>query len=627
MSATYTNGAIRALLHSVDTSTSVPQESFIPLRRFEPGDPITVEIRDSDLDVSELADVVDFEVTTSSGMTATLQAVETDVHSGLFRGRFFPVLSNQDAGRADALPVGPGDDLEISYLDTENTDQGIPWARRVALEQVVWSDPELRLHSTRSQAIADLKKDASAEENLTGQEVFKPRYDLVQERPSEPTDTGTFVLGGPLQVEVLWPTKAKSPQSSLQVYAQTSSGREMWQSDETSGADLAFDTEVPGTVVVTTIPTLAGSGRPELPPAYRGTLYVGEKPIGAAVDSGTFTFNIPARLAALPEESWANEDVIYDMEERGDEYYLALRPNDTIYLGFRYEDQDGNEQWMTGSYSIQGDGLFDVMDRRYTEIVSDAFVGDSVYLRVIDPTQDLTESKDRLEISVQVDRLDKGPASQALPTEYTVELVETLSHSGFFRNPVKILHVDDPIAAEEPNAIPVQYGDVVRFLYGSGSQQIALDVNVNLGSDGAVQSFTKRFKDQDIAVKTQFSIAEAYFEMAKKHRSLADAEEKKAKAQNKPARSADSLRALARKGINTGKKILEEALRDFPDNEIKAQADYLLAELELEVANETVNERMKERSYQTAIVRFGNIVSDYPDSEYARRRNTKKPDL
>jgi outer membrane protein assembly factor BamD (BamD/ComL family) len=624
MSATYTNGSVQALFHEIDTSEDVPKESFIPLRRFEPGDPITVKINDPDHDVSDLADVLDFEVTSSSGLKVTLQAVETEEHSGIFQGRFFPVVGGDMAGREDAIQIGAGDDLEVSYLDSENTDQGIPWQRRVTLEQVVWSDPELRVLSTQSQLIdesADTGKSRKKEEpDLLGQEVFKPRYDLVQERPTDPTDTGTFVLGGPLQAEIVWPTHAKSPESSLELYVQTSAGREMWQQEE---GGVPFDIEVPGTVLITAWPSAPG-GAGALPPAYRSLIQAGEKPLGSPLDVGSFAFNIPARLASLPDESWASEEVIFDMKERGDEYYLAVRPNDTIYVGFRYEDKDGVEQWLTGSLSIQGDGLFDVMDRRYTEIVSEAFVGDSVYLRVIDPTQDLTEEKGRLELAVSVQRLDKGPASKELPTDYSLELVETLSHSGIFRNPVKILHVDDPAAESELNAIPVQYGDLVRFTYGSGSQEITHELQVNLGSDGTVQSFTKRFKDPDIAVKTQFSIAEAYFEMAKKHRSLAEAEEKKAAQQNKPTRAADSLRALARKGINTGKKILEEALRDFPDNSIKAQADYLLAELELEVANETVNERMKERAYQSAIVRFGNIVSDYSDSEYAPKAQYKK---
>ena len=40
------------------------------------------------------------------------------------------------------------------------------------------------------------------------------------------------------------------------------------------------------------------------------------------------------------------------------------------------------------------------------------------------------------------------------------------------------------------------------------------------GADGQVLPFTKRFKDPAIAVQTQFTVAEAYFELAKRHRDL-----------------------------------------------------------------------------------------------------------
>ena len=117
--------------------------------------------------------------------------------------------------------------------------------------------------------------------------------------------------------------------------------------------------------------------------------------------------------------------------------------------------------------------------------------------------------------------------------------------------------------------------------------------------------FTKRFTDPAIAVQTQFTVAEAYFEMAKRHRVLGQ----------------DSL---ARREILQGKKLLEEAIRDYPDTEARAQADYLLAELALEFANDAKNEDIQKKHYADAVTRFTDIVATYPDSPYAPKAQYKK---
>jgi TolA-binding protein len=117
--------------------------------------------------------------------------------------------------------------------------------------------------------------------------------------------------------------------------------------------------------------------------------------------------------------------------------------------------------------------------------------------------------------------------------------------------------------------------------------------------------FTKRFKDQDIAVQTQFMVAEAYFELAKKHRGL-------------------KQESLARREIAHGRKMLEEAMRDNPDSKFKAQGDYLLANLSLEFGSLAENVDEKNRNYNEAVTRFTDIITSFPESEYAPKSQYKK---
>ena len=67
-----------------------------------------------------------------------------------------------------------------------------------------------------------------------------------------------------------------------------------------------------------------------------------------------------------------------------------------------------------------------------------------------------------------------------------------------------------------------------------------------------------------MAVKTRFLMAEAMFEMAKHHRKLKKME-------------------LATAEIAKGKRILEEAMRDYPGTKHVVQGEYLLANLAQEI--------------------------------------------
>ena len=106
-----------------------------------------------------------------------------------------------------------------------------------------------------------------------------------------------------------------------------------------------------------------------------------------------------------------------------------------------------------------------------------------------------------------------------------------------------------------------------------------------------------------MAVRTNFLMAEALFEMAKSHKALKGAD-------GKP----DKEKAiLAKEEIAKGKRVLEEALRDYPNTSLKAQGEFLLANLSQQLED-----------YQTAVSQFSTVISRYPDSEYAPKSYYQK---
>jgi TolA-binding protein len=154
--------------------------------------------------------------------------------------------------------------------------------------------------------------------------------------------------------------------------------------------------------------------------------------------------------------------------------------------------------------------------------------------------------------------------------------------------------------------IGVPYGATITLRYTDrDGRKLDRELSVFKGSDATVMPFTKRFNDASIAVQTQFTMAESYFELAKKYRALKEDE-------------------TARRTIAQGKKLLEEAIRDFPKTEFRAQADYLLANLAFEEAEQTVLPEKRSQLYREAVTRFGDVISGNADSEYAPKSQFKK---
>ncbi|OPX22008.1 MAG: hypothetical protein B1H04_05665, partial [Planctomycetales bacterium 4484_123] len=600
--ATYGNATISAcFVEYTMTGSGERRARYIPMRRFGPADKIQVFISDPDMDVSDKLDTVRFTARSSEGRQVELTALETEKHSGVFIGAVFPVAGRPQ--RKSELTVRPGDDVILTYLDKENTDPGIPWRRSCVIEQVYFKKPQLWVYNVTSEPLEQAPKapagkapQALADEDI---EIVPPSRRLVVTRPPQPEPAGPVaaIIGAPLVMELIFPTIAKSPESTAVIYVQTSSGRKAF--GKPLGPD-EFDINVPGTIKVEARP--GDLGRIDPPPGYldviiqnkRAELLRGGDSF-SALDDGRFSFTVPMELAKLPDRSLATGE-LEEEPGRRERPKLAIKGDDEVFIGFKYTDSGGQARWIVRRVRLDADAFFHVADRRYRKTITALYVGQKAYFRVIDPRRDTSDHPDRLEIEL----------SSASGATRRLKLTETFSHSGVFKGLVKFTYAGVK-AAGEPDAMPVKYGDVVTAAYtptGKG-KPIGRRLEIFKGSDGLVLPFTKRFKDTQMAMRTQFMIAEAYLELAKRHRELGE----------------DSA---ARREIAQGKKLLEEALRDFPQTEARAQTEYLLAELALEFANDAKNPKLKRKFQDEAINRFTNIVATYPDSEYAPKAQYKK---
>ncbi len=613
MTATFNDATVEAcFVESVLVGDGRREAIYIPMRRFCVGDALTLFVNDPDMDVSDKKDQVDLEVRSSAGAKTKVKALETENHSGIFLAKVFPVAGEPQ--RDVELNVGPGDDVEIIYMDTENTKPGIPWPRKAVLEQAGKGDAELRVYSATSRMLDEneLANPPKVARNarIRDEEVRVTRT-IVARRPKDGStdNVATTLIAAPLMIELLHPAAALSGESEAVIFVQTERGR---QAAGVATAPDAFDIRVPGTIRLAARP----GNFPHIDPpvGYRSVTIEGNRYARSALDDGRFSFVLPMELAAVPSDSpaVAAEKRARAAEKAGTQRHnrayeeniappvLAVSGDDTVYIGLRHTDAEGKTlRWQVHTVKLTSDPWLHILDRRYAEELAAVHVGEILYPRVIDQILDTSDNKESVVMKVS------GMAGE--PRE--IPLTETFGHSGIFKGALRLTFAGDTEVPAGEGDLPVSYGDTLHFSYeapgGRVEGPLEWDVTVFKGADGSVAPFTKQFKDPDIAIQTQFTMAEAYFEMAKKHRELGQKD-------------------LAKKEIAQGRKLLEESLRDSPKSEARAHADYLLAELSVQFADETEDPDAKIRHYRDAVNRFTEIVANYPEGAYAPKAQFKK---
>ncbi|MEI6635024.1 MAG: tetratricopeptide repeat protein [Planctomycetota bacterium] len=600
LTATFTNAEVSAAFVEFLEHNGVRRTRYVPMRRFAPGDTVKVFIGDPDMDISPEPDRVSFTVRAGRGKPVKVEALETDVHSGVFIGTVFPVAG--EPTRDTELKVATGDDLFMTYVDRDNTDPGIPWERTSLVEQSGADEPELRVYDVASRPLDDKEQAAIAQNQAVGrrfEEWVAVTREIVAVRP-ETAGVGikpaSILVDGPLLVEVLAPAAAKSAESETVIYVQTAAGRQKLGREV---SDEEFPLDAPGTIRLERRPGDVGGVLP--PPGTSSVVVRGNRFAVDALAEGRFTFLVQKQLGPVPDTSLAEvEDITGGREPP----VLQIQGNDTIYVGHRFTTAAGEERWAIQPIMLTSDVLFDVMDERYRKEVEGTFVGDSLHVRLINQVLDVSNDKD--EATVRIVASGGG--------ELDLVLTETFGHSGVFKGAARLAYTDAaaPVAdgrtlpVPDGRTLPVVYGETVSITYQPPTgDAIQRQVAIFKGGDASVVPFTKRFKDPTIAVQTQFTVAEAWFELAKRHRELGQ-------------------ESLARREIAQGKKLLEEAIRDYPDTDARAQADYLLANLSYEFSKEAANAQIARQHSLDAVARFSDIVSSHPDSEYAPKSQYKK---
>ena len=563
-----------------------------PIRRFRLDDAVGIVINDADLDSSAKRDTIEINVTSSNGTTATLAAVETAEHSGIFMGRVFPVEG--EPSRSSEIKIAPGGTLTAVYRDMENLDPGIPTDRTVTIGHAVYSAPALAAYAIGSEETPASEKKTKDENptkdsRIKSAEVVTPRRSLSYTHIVEDIFFGEMidaVIGAPVRFDVIAPHLALAKSSEIRAYVQTDAARKAAKLD----GDTTFDVRVPGTLKLTG--TLQGAVV-EAPAGYTlvgsATPSTNEPPL----EEGRFSFAVPLMLGDVPDRSFATSAAA-ELPSSALPEGLAVKAGDIVHIGFPWQDEEDKVHWKTAKFTVGSHAFLDVMENGFSETLDAAFVGEKVYIRLIAPGLDQGPERDATEVTL------KG--TSGVETQYQIR--ETESHSGIFKGVFTIAYADQKPSAKLPpvelNGFPVRYGDDITVSY----EEQSYEVTVNKGADGKIEPFTKRFTGDEMAVRTGFTLAECFFELAKKHREM-------------------DQESLARREIGHARKLLAEALANHQDPELKAHAEYLLGNLAQEYADLAKNDEAKLPMYQDALARFSKIPSDYPETEFASKAQFK----
>ena len=563
-----------------------------PIRRFRYDDAVALVIEDPDMDSSPEKDIIEIKVTSSSGGNAIIKAVETEEQSGVFLGRIFPV--NAEPGRDSEIKVTEGGTLTATYLDAENLSPGIPTERTVVIQHARYTDPALSAYTVTTQPLPAPKTPEAPETPKTttrtsAPEIVTPRRALIFEH-ADPTKPLTAVAGSSVRFDVVVPHLALAGSSTVNAYVQTEAGRKAKQ----TALKPPFDVAAPGTLKLIgnlTKPEVVTPNGYQLdhPPTAPGN----EPPL----EEGRFSFTIPLILGETPDRSFATKSA-EDLPDSALPDGLAVKVGDIVHVGYPYKDAADAVKWITASFKVESHPFLDVMDAGYSEPLTKAFVGEKIHLRLIDRGLDRSPDRDIASVTLK--------ASSGATTTY--ELQETEAHSGIFKSAFAVSYAPDTLPEKLPpvalNGFPVRYGDDVEISYSASDESQSHKVTVNKGADGFIEPFSKRFTGDEMAVRTSFTLAECYFELAKKHREL-------------------DQESLARREIAQARKLLAEAIATHRDDDLRAHAEYLLGNLAQEFADLAKNDEAKLPMYQDALARFSKIPSDYPETEFAPKAQFK----
>jgi len=574
-----------------------------PIRRFTFEDAIGIVVEDADMDASPNLDTIECRVVSSDGGSIQLKAVETEAHSGRFVGRVFPVKGKPE--RDSEIQITPGATLTATYRDMENLDPGIPADRTVTIEHARYVTPQLGLYQVSTEALPPQKsvkeekappdKKRSSTRALGPEAVTPQRTVNYAYVPEENLQKSALkaLLGATLRFDVVAPNLALAPSSEIAAYVQVATGT---NATVASALQQPFDVALPGTLKLKAGPRGAMA---EVPNGYTLGISPRAPTNKTPLDEGRFAFAVPLMLGERPTRSFATKEA-ETLPASALPDGLVVQAGNVVKIGFAYKDDKGQVQWKLAAVTLSNHAFLDVMNSSYNETLSHSFVGEKIFVRVVALGLDKGQERDLASVSLKA-------TSGAVAT---FQLRETEAHTGVFKGVFATSYADKALPAQLPpvelNGFPVRYGDEVTVSYAAEGETPAqaLTVKVNTGADGAIEPFSKRFTGDEMAVKTSFTLAECFFELAKKHRVM-------------------DQESLARREMEHAQKLLAEAIATHRDDEMRAHAEYLLGNLSQEYADLAKNDETKLPMYQDALARFSKIPVDYPETEFAPKAQFK----
>jgi TolA-binding protein len=521
--------------------------------RVDPGERFVVEIVDYDMDQSVGMDKVTFQVSVNDGTPVEFTAQENEQQ---FQGTFTKEIDTAAEPTPGKLHVKPGDRIFCMYKDGQNTFPGHAVNRETTVYVNEPSEGQIRVVETR---VIRPKAGSTAPPRT----VYLP--------PTPDKDINNVAFEAPLTIEVIDRDAAKDSRSVAKVTLSTTDGAQI-DVDCVVARDLTLSgtrvidrkTLEEGRFVGQVILQLGGKDSPDLVPIVAG---------------------MPRNLIG---GSKVSEEQAGGADETLVTRVLNLSGKDIIKAVYRDGQRPGGSpQDLTAQGRLIANGTLACTDREYTDPITSLHVGEKMFLVVTDADLDISDERDHAKVEVSTERGEKE----------TIELEETLAHSGIFTGSVLLKPAEKPTAGNlspESPQIETYFGDTVRLSYvdkaastETGELKIDLELPVVIGTDGLVAAFSKTFEDESLAVETQFHIAESYFELFKSHQKLARGAEEK-------------------NDLEAGRRVLREVMEDYPNPKYVPRIAYLLGQFAQEL-----------KQYDEAISSYQMIIRQYPDSPLA----------
>lgn len=602
LNATYQDGEIELAYEEVSTKNDRKQSELFPAMRFRIGDQLMIRLKDNDADLTAQRDTVDVTVTTAGGEKITLKALETGEASESGRvhtGTFAAVLRTGAKTEGDQIAVRRGDVITAAYLDKENTDPGVPVERTFEVEEAGQSHPQPTIYRTRTELVEDDSEEAQRQikrlklksqtdiDPVIYEEVVVARHPDYESKDANAAKR--VGKDGPIRCSVKAPVifDVKHPMLALHEGC-TYSAYIFAESDaKANGGRPRRVLEVPM--------RLHGPGT-AAKEAHSGQVRVEARQstneLYDSTEAGTFSAAVRLQMGSPGDE--IRQDVQGAFSRRRDRPSaptLVVRGSDTVVLLFKDQLTD---EVIKVPVELRSDARLELLESSYTAHNEKIHLGEKFYVRLTDPDQDVTDGLDEVVVAV---------ASQSgSRTELTLR--ETLPHSGVFTASIEPVYAKQAETTTRPaslTTVKVNFGDSITFSYvdeesllSDEPRTIATEGSIFFGADAELAVFTKAFKDPEMAVKTRFLMAEALFELAKDHRKLGRKEQ-------------------AAEGLARGRRILEEAMQDYPNTKLESQAQFLLANLAEELGD-----------YDEAIRRFAHVIATWPNSAFAPRSQLHK---